>query len=107
MTSPVMKLRQARLTGPGGRIRFGALPRARSRIDPRLSPVRMIGRMGVGPSHAQLLSMGSVLGCTTYWIRAKTLDQAERGHAERRALYVGLWAPTLWLIGDTLKRNQG
>jgi hypothetical protein len=27
------------------------------------------------------------------WIRAKAVDQEERGNAERRALFVGLWPP--------------
>jgi hypothetical protein len=40
------------------------------------------------------------------WIRAKTADQDERGNAERRALFVGLWAPTLWQIGDTLRMTE-
>jgi hypothetical protein len=54
----------------------------------------------------QLLSMGSVGLCVVLWIRAKTLDQDERGNAERRALFVGLWPPTLWLIGDSLARRE-
>ena len=41
--------------------------------------------------------------CIGLWIRAKTVDQEERGNAERRALFVGLWPPMLWLIGDSLK----
>jgi hypothetical protein len=48
------------------------------------------------------LSLGSVGLCIGLWIRAKTVDQDERGNAERRALFVGLWAPTLWEIGDSL-----
>ncbi|MDQ6792143.1 MAG: hypothetical protein M3075_16090 [Candidatus Dormibacteraeota bacterium] len=51
-------------------------------------------------------SMGSVGLCIGLWIRAKTVDQDERGNAERRALFVGLWAPTLWLIGDALERRE-
>jgi len=47
--------------------------------------------------------MGSVGLCVGLWIRAKTVDQDERGNAERRALFVGLWAPTLWQIGDSLR----
>jgi hypothetical protein len=41
--------------------------------------------------------------CISLWIRAKTVDQAERGNAERRALFVGLWLPMFWLLGDSLK----
>jgi len=48
-------------------------------------------------------SFASIGLCIGLWIRAKTLDQDERGNAERRALFVGLWPPTFWLIGDSLK----
>jgi hypothetical protein len=51
-----------------------------------------------------LTSVGSVGLCIALWIRAKTVDQDERGNAERRALFVGLWPPTLYLIGDSLER---
>jgi hypothetical protein len=34
------------------------------------------------------------------------VDQEERGNAERRALFVGLWAPTLWQIGDSLRMTE-
>ncbi|MGV9348381.1 hypothetical protein ACWDSD_26920 [Streptomyces spiralis] len=54
-------------------------------------------------SHLHLASLATVGLCVTLWVRAKTVDQAERGNAERRALFVGLWPPTLWLIGDSLE----
>ena len=60
-------------------------------------------RLGVRGSQFHTLSMGSVGLCIGLWIRAKTVDQDERGNAERRALFVGLWAPTLWQIGDSLR----
>ncbi len=56
--------------------------------------------------HLQLLSLGSVGLCIALWIRAKTVDQDERGNAERRALFVGLWPPMFWLIGDSLERRE-
>jgi hypothetical protein len=49
-------------------------------------------------------SLGTVGLCITLWIRAKTIGEDERGNAERRALFVGLWPPMFWLIGDTLRR---
>lgn len=52
------------------------------------------------------LSLGSVTLCIVLWQRAKTLDQDERGNAERRALFVGLWPPTIWLIGDAVQRHE-
>jgi hypothetical protein len=54
----------------------------------------------------QILSLSSVGLCIGLWIRAKTVDQDERGNAERRALFVGLWPPTIWLIGDSLARHE-
>jgi hypothetical protein len=61
---------------------------------------------GLRSDHLQLLSLGSVGLCIALWIRAKTVDQDERGNAERRALFVGLWPPTFWLIGDSLGRLE-
>jgi hypothetical protein len=43
-----------------------------------------------------------VASCLGLWIRAKAVDQSQRGHAERRALSVGLWPPTFWVIGDAI-----
>jgi hypothetical protein len=69
----------------------------------------MLGRLhraGLRASHLHTLSVASIGLCVGLWVRAKTLDQEERGNAERRALFVGLWPPTIWLIGDTLDRRH-
>lgn len=50
--------------------------------------------------------MGSVGLCIVLWIRSKTIGEDERGNAERRALFVGLWPPMLWLMGDALRRRE-
>jgi hypothetical protein len=57
-------------------------------------------------SHLYLLSLGSICLCVVLWIRAKTIGEDERGNAERRALFVGLWPPMFWLIGDALRRGE-
>jgi hypothetical protein len=51
-------------------------------------------------------SLSAILLCIALWIRAKTVDQEERGNAERRALFVGLWPPMLWLIGESLRAEE-
>ncbi len=66
----------------------------------------ILQRAGLRSGHLQTLSMGSVGLCITLWMRAKTVDQDERGNAERRALFVGLWPPTFWLIADSLERRE-
>jgi hypothetical protein len=66
----------------------------------------ILQRAGMRSDHLQVLSMGSIALCVALWMRAKTVDQDERGNAERRALFVGLWPPTFWLIGDSLQRRE-
>lgn len=67
---------------------------------------RRLHNAGLRSSHLHLLSMASVGLCIGLWMRAKTVDQDERGNAERRALFVGLWPPTIWLVGDSLTRHE-
>lgn len=62
--------------------------------------------VGLRSGHLQAASIGCVGLCVALWIRAKTVDQDERGNAERRALFVGLWPPTIWLISDSLRRDE-
>src|SRR5215203_3012868 len=56
--------------------------------------------------HLYATSLASIGLCITLWIRAKTIGEDERGNAERRAIFVGLWPPMFWLIGDTVRRRQ-
>jgi hypothetical protein len=63
-------------------------------------------RVGLRPWHFQASSLASIYLCIALWIRAKTVDQEERGNVERRALFVGLWPPMFWLIGDSVQREE-
>lgn len=67
---------------------------------------RWLHDYGIRGWHLHVVSMASVGLCISLWIRAKTVDQDERGNAERRALFVGLWPPTIWLIGDSLEKHD-
>ncbi len=66
--------------------------------------VTWLRRIGVRGWHLHAGSLAAVWLCLALWIRAKTVDQDSRANAERRALFVGLWPPTLWLIGDSIER---
>jgi hypothetical protein len=66
--------------------------------------LRTLDARGLRDWHLQGLSLASIGLCIALWIRAKTVDQEERGNAERRALFVGLWPPMFWLMGDSLQR---
>ena len=50
------------------------------------------------------ISLASIAMCIGLWIRAKTVGEDERANAERRALFIGLWPPMFWLIGDTVRQ---
>jgi hypothetical protein len=86
--------------------------RPRARPDAAASGYRdeilldLLHRIGLKGWHFHLSSLAAIGLCITLWIRAKTVDQDERGNAERRALFVGLWPPTIWLIGDSLDRRR-
>jgi hypothetical protein len=67
---------------------------------------RFLHLAGLRSWHFHTASMGGVGLCLALWVRAKTVDQDERGNAERRALFAGLWPPTLYLIGDSLERRE-
>ncbi|MCS7477780.1 hypothetical protein ACFFQW_14925 [Umezawaea endophytica] len=71
-----------------------------------MSVGKSLRRRGLRGDHLHVASLGAIVLCVALWIRAKTVDQDERGNAERRALFVGLWPPTLWLMGDTLRESE-
>jgi hypothetical protein len=67
---------------------------------------KALSRTGLRGWQMHASSLGSIYLCIALWIRAKTVDQEERGNAERRALFVGLWPPMFWLIGDALQTEE-
>jgi hypothetical protein len=67
---------------------------------------KLLARAGLRGWYLHVASLASVYLCIALWIRAKTVDQEERGNAERRALFVGLWPPMLWMIGEALRADE-
>jgi hypothetical protein len=67
---------------------------------------RGLHSIGLRSWHLHVASFASIVLCLSLWIRAKTIDQEERGNAERRAIFVGLWPPMLWLIGNALQEHE-
>ena len=67
---------------------------------------RLPERSGLRSEHCYAGSLGTIALCIALWIRAKTIGEDERGNAERRAMFVGLWPPMFWLIGDTVRRRE-
>jgi hypothetical protein len=67
---------------------------------------QQLHRLGLRSSHLRMASMGTIALCVLFWTRASSFDQDERGNAERRAIFVGLWAPTFWLIGQSQREFE-
>lgn len=67
---------------------------------------RTLHRLGVPAVALHGISLSTIALSLGLWIRAKTVDQAERGNAERRAEFVGLWPVMFWLIGDAVERHE-
>ena len=67
---------------------------------------KALSASGLRGWYLHVTSLSTIYLCISLWIRAKTVDQEERGNAERRALFVGLWPPMFWLIGDALEREE-
>ena len=67
---------------------------------------RALHHVGLREEHLQALSVLHILLCVGLWIRAGSVDQSERGNAERRALFVGLWPPMFWLIGRSMHQHE-
>lgn len=61
---------------------------------------------GIRSTHAEIAAVTTLGACVGLWIRAKTVDQTRRGHAEWRAVFVGLWPPVFWLLADELRANE-
>src|SRR5690242_17912641 len=74
--------------------------------EARMTTGEALRRAGLRGTYLHAASIGSIGLCIGLWIRAKTVDQDERGNAERRALFVGLWPPMFWLIGDAIDRAE-
>ena len=68
--------------------------------------VKALHAAGLRSTYLQAASLGSIALCLGLWVRAKTVDQELRDNAERRALFVGLWPPMFWLMGDAVHEHE-
>lgn len=64
---------------------------------------RLLRKLGLRSWYLEAASLGSIALCVALWSRAASVDQDDRANAERRALFVSMWAPTLWLISQSLR----
>lgn len=53
-----------------------------------------------------MAALGLVGASLGLWIKAQRSEGQGRSDANHQALFVGLWPPTLWLVGDTVERRE-
>ena len=68
--------------------------------------VDLLQAWGVTSRHVRAAAYASGALSLFSYIRSKSLDQSQRGHAEYRAVFIGLWGPTLWVISHTLRQEE-
>ena len=66
--------------------------------------VRMLRSMGLTPDIAYYASLGSIVLSLALWFLPHAGD--DNGRAGRLAIFVGLWPPTLMLLGHTLQEEE-
>jgi hypothetical protein len=65
--------------------------------------IKRIGNLGLTSDMAYIAAISSVLLSIVMWIGKRGNDPA---HAERFGIFVGLWAPTLAILGRALEENE-
>ncbi len=62
--------------------------------------VQKLHQSGISSDVLQLAGMASILGSIATWRAAK--GSGDAAHAERFGIFVGLWAPTFFVLADQL-----
>ena len=67
--------------------------------------LRFLKAAGFTPDMFYLASLGSMLLSVLLWFVPRGGDEADKGRPERLAIFVGLWPPTLFLMGHALREE--
>lgn len=62
--------------------------------------VQRLNKAGISSDVMQVLGFGSILASIAIWRTAKGSGEAD--HAERLGIFIGLWAPTFFVLADQL-----
>ena len=65
--------------------------------------LRALRSVGITPDMFYFASLGSMLLSILLWFVPRSGDDADKGRPERLAIFVGLWPPTLFLVGHALR----
>jgi len=68
--------------------------------------LRALRSVGITPDMFYFASLGSMLLSIVLWFVPRGGDEADKGRPERLAIFVGLWPPTLFLMGHALREEE-
>lgn len=66
---------------------------------------RALRSVGITPDMFYFASIGSMLLSILLWFVPRGGDDADKGRPERLAIFVGLWPPTLFLMGHAMREE--
>ncbi len=67
--------------------------------------IKMLRGMGLTSDSMYLATFASILGSILIWFLTNR-ESDDRSHAERFGIFVGLWAPTFWAMGNAMKEAE-
>jgi len=67
--------------------------------------LKMMRNFGIQSDTMFLGAFASIFGSIAIWFLTNR-ESEDRAHAERFGIFVGLWAPTFWVIGNALKEEE-
>ena len=62
--------------------------------------IQRLHKSGISSDVMQVLGFGSILASIAIWRKAK--ESSDANHAERLGIFIGLWAPTFFVLADQL-----
>ena len=65
--------------------------------------LRALRSVGITPDMFYFASLASMLLSLMLWFVPRSGNDADKGRPERLAIFVGLWPPTLFLMGHALR----
>ena len=68
--------------------------------------LKALRSVGLTPDMFYVASLASMLLSIVLWFVPRSGDDADKGRPERLAIFVGLWPPTLFLMGHALRDEE-
>jgi hypothetical protein len=67
--------------------------------------IKTLRNLGLTSDTMYLATFASIIGSIGVWFLQRR-ELEDRAPAERLGIFVGLWAPTLWAMGNAMKEAE-